>query len=238
MLKNLLSSFALLTILSLVTSCSTTDPEDYGVVEMSSTIENESVTQTVKGSGEAIEGGTSIDEVRIDRVRVLLSRLKFKRSSDDTSNGGIDVKTGPAVALFEPGVATLIFEQAIPNGTYDRVKLEKHKFSSSEADDYVGHAVFGDFVEPDRVTLIIEGVTISGSETTPFEVRDDATENLWIDFIPSLEVNSDTEAELDLVFDGLEVFKDGAVLLDPNQSGDLDKIRKNLKDAFRIQNRD
>jgi hypothetical protein len=234
-----LSSLAIVLAIagSMLTSCSeSTSPAGTGMVTMGAKIGNGSASYIVKSDGE-IKGGTTINEIRIDRVRILLSRLKFHRSSEDTGSGGRDVKVGPSVILFDSGATSTVFSEPVPVGTYNRVKLERHKFSSSEAETYAGHATFGEFVSPDRVTMIIEGTIVEGTEETPFELRDSATENLWIDLLPALTVSEGGSATIDLVFDAAPAFKDGAALLDPRTSQGIGKISKNLKHAFKLQNR-
>lgn len=221
-----------------LTSCSdSSSPEGTGTVEMGAQVTNSSVTYSgIKRDGGAVQGGSNVDSVTIDRVRILLSRLKFKRSDEDTS-GGRDVKTGPAVVVFEEGTIKTIFKEAIPVGTYDRVKLEKHKFSSSEANQYKDDPTFGDFAYPDRLTLIIDGSVWSNGEEKPFTFTDDATENLWINFEPSLTVAEGETTTVDIYFDGKQVFLADDTILDPFVAKDRSELSKNLKKAFKILKR-
>jgi len=228
----------ILAILTLVTfglvlpSCSSTDPDGSGTVKMNATVDNAVVNRVADKSGDRVEG--NVMQVEIERVRILISRLKFKSVQEDT-NGGKDIKTGPAVVTFENDEVTVVFQEPVPNGTYDRVKLEKHKFSSSEAEQYANDPVFGEFASPERLSIIIEGIYNDGTEQ-PFVIQDDATENLWIDFEENLIIDDDTDATIELTFDAQQVFKQNGNVLNPFDDKDRRDIFKNLKKAFRLQN--
>ncbi len=205
---------------------------------MGAQVSNSTVTgSTTFRGGDAVQGGPVVDSIHIDSVRVLLSRLKFKRTDEDTNSGGRDVKTGPAVLGFKDGKITAVFKSAIPVGIYDRVKLEKHKFSSSEVDQYKNDPVFGDFAYPEKLTLIIDGTAFVDGEEKAFTLTDDATENFWIGFEPAIEVKEDQTTTVDILFDGNEAFLDNGTCLDPWNDNGRREISKNLKKAFRLKKR-
>ncbi len=234
MQRTVLTILTLLAFGLVLPSCSSTDPDGSGTVKMNSTLTNSEVNRAddnTKGA-DRVEGMPST--VKIERVRILISRLKFKSVSEDTS-GGRDIKTGPAIVTFENDEVNVVFQEPVPNGTYDRVKLEKHKFSSSEAEQYKDDPTFGEFADPERLTIIIEGTYNDGTEQ-PFVIQDDATENLWIDFEEDLVIDDDTDATIELSFDAQQVFKQNNTVLNPFDDKDRRDIFKNLKKAFRLQN--
>ena len=228
----LLTTLAMLTLGLALPSCSSTDPDGSGTVKMNSTLDNSEVSRVADKTGDRVEG--NVMQVDIERVRILISRLKFKSVEEDTS-GGRDIKTGPAIVTFENDEVNVIFQEPVPNCTYDRVKLEKHKFSSSEAEQYKDDPTFGEFADPERLTIIIEGIYNDGTEQ-PFIIQDDATENLWIDFEEDLIVDDDTDVTIELTFDAEQVFKQNGNVLNPFDDKDRRDIFKNLKKAFRLQN--
>lgn len=230
MQKTMLAILTLLAFGLVLPSCSSTDPDGSGTVKMNSTLDNAEVSRVADKSGDRVEG--NVQEVDIERVRILISRLKFKSVSEDTS-GGRDIKTGPAIVTFENDEVNVVFQEPVPNGTYDRVKLEKHKFSSSEAEQYAYDPTFGEFASPERLTIIIEGIYNDGTEQ-PFEIQDDATENLWIDFEENLIVDDDTDVTIELTFDAQQVFKQNGNVLNPFDDKDRRDIFNNLKKAFRL----
>ena len=227
-------------LLLMTTGCSedSTDPEGNGAVTMKTDLINASVTSSIQKSGSAVQGGQAATEVKITEVRLLLSRLKFQKAEEDTSDGGHDVKTEPAVAYFTEDDADIVFTEPVPEGIYDRVKLEKHKISSSEVGDYINDPEIGPFVDPDRITLIIEGTVKYGDTEESFTFTDDRTENLWLEFDEPLDVDGDDDAEIVLVFDATEAFKDGNRVLDPLNNADKKQIEKNLRKTWRLQNSD
>ena len=227
----------LVTALVLTGCSSSSDPEGKGTVEMDSVIDNGTVTGHFEKNGDRVEGQSELDSVSVERVRILISRLKFQSATDDTGSGGQDVKSGPAVVTFDINGVNSVFKEPVPTGTYDRMKLEKHKFSASEADEYEDDPVFGDFAFPERLTLIMEGSTHAGDTERAFSINDASTENLWLDFDPELVVEEGGSVVIDLVFDARVVFNDNGRVLDPFDSKDLRDISKNLKKALRMQNR-
>ena len=157
----------------MATSCSTSDdPEGPGMVQMSTTLDNNEVSRFSGKSGDRVEGVT--EEVIVSESRILISRLKFKQVSEDDESEGGDVHTGPSVMVFEDDATNVLFTESVPAGTYDRVKLEKHKFSSEEAEEYADDPVLGEFASPDRLTIIIDGIYKTSTEQ-PFTIKDDAT---------------------------------------------------------------
>ena len=233
----MIAAFLIGSLVAVTTGCSeSNDPDGSGNVTMRTDLANPTVTSSIEKSGDATQGGSAVTSIDVTEVRVLLSRLKFQKSEEDTSDGGHDVKTEPAVAYFTDDDADVVFTEPVPEGTYVRVKLEKHKISSSQVDDYIDDPEIGPFVDPDRITLILEGTVTYGGSPEEFTITDDQTENLWLEFDDALEVDDDNAAEIVLVFDALEVFKDGEQLLDPNNSQDMKKIDKNLRNAWRLQN--
>lgn len=221
-----------------ITACSDSNsPEGTGTVTMGAQVSNGTVVSSMKRSGgDAVQGQPTIDSITVNRVRILLSRLKFKRVADDTTQGR-DVKTGPAVVTFEADSIVVVFKEAVPVGTYDRVKLEKHKFSSNQVDQYKNDPVFGDFAYPDKLTLIIDGSVWSNGEEKPFTFTDDATENMWIDFVPNLDVTEGQTTTVDIYFDGKLAFLGDGTCLDPFDLNGRKDIGKNLKKAFKILKR-
>ena len=204
------------------------------MVQMSTTLDNNEVSRFSGKSGDRVEGVT--EEVIVSESRILISRLKFKQASEDDESEGGDVHTGPSVMVFENDATNVLFTESVPAGTYDRVKLEKHKFSSEEAEEYADDPVLGEFASPDRLTIIIDGIYKTSTEQ-PFTIKDDATENIWVDFPDDLVVDDGSEAEIEIVFDAEQVFKDGDQVLNPFDDQDRKQIFKNLQKAFRLQNR-
>lgn len=231
------ASIATCAVLILTACADSNSPEGTGTIEMGAQVTNATVAySTADKRGDVVQGDSQVDSVTIDRVRMLLSRLKFKRDNEDTSSGK-DVKSGPAVVVFERGLIKTLLKEPVPVGTYDRVKLEKHKFSGKEADQYANDPTFGDFAYPERLTLIVDGSVWIDGEQRPFTLTDDATENLWLSFEPSLTVEEGRTTTVDIYFDGRQAFLSDGTILDPFDSKNRSNLSKNLKQAFRILKR-
>jgi hypothetical protein len=228
----LIIALAALVTVSLI-GCSSTDPTGSGTVQMTSQLDNATLSVIEDKSGDRVEARAGT--ITISRVRILISRMKFKEVSEDSSDAR-DVKTGPSILTFENNQTPVVFSSQVPVGTYSRVKLEKHKFSSSEAEQYANDADLGPFASPDRLSIIIEGIYDDGTPQA-FEIQDDATENVWIDFAEPLEVKDGEQANIQVVFDADQVFQSNGAVLNPFNDNDRKDIFKNLKKAFRLQNR-
>ena len=236
-MNKVISGILALSIVALVSACtSSSDPESGGAVRMNTQLQNNVVSGVESPKSGDVQGPTLT--VEIESTRILVSRMKFHKSDDEENeDGSNNVKTGPAVLDFTEGETQVFLDATVPAGTYRKVKLEKHKFSASEAEMYADDPVFGEFAVPTRITLIIDGfVNVNGVESA-FTITDPQVENLWIDFNDGLIVEDGGSAQLQIVFDASEAFKDDdGNVLNPQDAMDLRDIMKNLKHAFRIQN--
>ena len=125
-------ALAAITAMSVV-GCSSTDPSGSGTVKMTSELDNATQSRIDGKSGDRVEARAGT--ITIARVRILISRMKFKDVAEDSSDGR-DVTTEPTVLTFENNQSPTVFNSQVPVGMYSRVKLEKHKFSASEAAQY------------------------------------------------------------------------------------------------------
>lgn len=225
-----------LAVLTIVTSCTdATNPSDEARLELQTSM-TESTVQgiTAKGDGAERQG---VDSVRIDSVRILFSRIKLHRADEDTSGEGRDVKTGPLVLTWNRGRYTTTTAVAVPTGRYERIKLEMHKFSGSEANRFRGDATFGDFVEPERVTVIVDGTVYADGATTPYRLVSDRTENLWLRAEPYFEITASTTTSMVVDFDAVDVFRAGGSLLDPRSPLARGILEGRLKTMLRLRRR-
>ena len=214
-------------------ACSNIDPSDTGTVAFKTSISGRSVTNSAYKEDGVVQSN-GIDSIHIDSVRVLIKRIKLYPSEDDTANGGDVVKAGPAVISFNNDTNTVVFKQELPVGLYRKLKLEIHRFSSSEADMYASHPVFGDFAFPYRITIIVNGTLYGPDGTNAFTVTHDQTENIWMYFEPDLEITASTTTTVDWNFDAVMVFTKGGRCLDPRRLDDLDDIKYSMKHAWKV----
>ncbi len=222
----------LLTATIVLSGCtSSTSPAGTGRMTMSTSLTASSVN-SVNLSGKGNNSVQAADSIQIQRCRILFSRIKAHQ--DDTSeDGGSNVKVGPAMLTFAD-VTSLVFATDLPAGTYRRMKLEMHKFSSSEAATYKGDPVFGDFAYPEKLTVVIDGVQFKNGVDTPFTLTFDDTENFWLIFTDPLVITDGGTAEAILDLDVVELFKVGGVVIDVNDIDNRKELRKRLKTAFKL----
>ncbi len=211
----------------------TTSPN--GNVSVESSIESPTVSM-FSTPGDRVQGRSMVDSITVTRVRVLVSRMILRPDgkSDNDSSADCKVKTEPFVYIADSTGTKVVASASVPNGSYDRIKYEIHRFSSSEVPSYLNDTIFRDFVTNDRYTVIIEGTLVrDGSARQPFVYRSDATANVKVNFAPSLTVSDGTPATLSLRFNAANVFRDGSDLLDPEDGKNESKIDNNIKAAFK-----
>jgi hypothetical protein len=221
-----------------LTSCSeSTDPSGDGQVVLQTQFTSSTVTSSIVKGGDETQGFPEIDSVRIDSVRILLSRIKLHRDDEDTNdNVGRNVKTGPALIVWARGGLRTAFAVPVPNGKYNKVKLEMHKFSGSEAKQYENDPVFRDFAtDKDRVTLIVNGTKWQNGDSTSFTLTSDRTENLWMKVEPYFEVTSSSTSNIVLDFDPVEIFRVGGRVLDPADLVVKASLEAKLKNILRLR---
>ena len=215
-----------------VFSCNSSDPSTDGSVTVESGINSPTVSSFEK-TGDRPQGGTIVSSLRVSRVRVLVSRMKLHLDGKPDSTDDKTFKLEPFVYVADSTGSRVVATIPMPNGSYDKIKWEIHRFSSSEVPNYLNDTLFRDFVTGARYTVLIEGSLVRDGVTWPFVYRSDATNNITIKFNPSVTVNNDTPLFLSLKFDAPGVFKDGANILDPEDSSNRSDIDNRIKAAFR-----
>jgi hypothetical protein len=222
---------------SLAAGCSDspTSNSDQATVSMRGELAQSSVGMTVRkdgGSATIASTGVTADSLRISRVRVLISELKLHPSKDDSASGDKTVKTGPMMITIDSAGTHVFASTAVPAGTYDKLKFEFHRFSSSEVGQYLNDTNFADFVTNERSTFVIEGTVYNNGEAWPFEYKSDVTANLELKFPENLNLTAGTTTVIAVVVDPIMIFKDGKVL-DPRDPANESKIDNAIKSAIK-----
>lgn len=216
-------------------SCAGDSTSTDGNVTVESSLANSTVSSFVKSS-DRVQGGSIVDSITVTRVRVLVSRMILHPDNNaDTTDSTNDknIKLQPFLYMADSTGVRVVASTSVPNGTYEKIKWEIHRFSSSEAPSYAGDTVYRDFVTGDRYTSIIEGWLVRNGVRERFVYRSDATSNITIKFEPSVTASDATPLILSLMFDARATFfKDGEIL-DPADSKNESKIDNNIKAAFR-----
>ncbi len=183
-----------------------------------------------KGSQTA---GDVADSITVTRVRVLVMRMILHPSNSSDSANDRSVKAGPFVFLADSTGTRLVASVYLTPGSYDKLKYEIHRFSSSEISAYQNDPQFADFVSTDRYTLIIEGHVVGSGARKAFQYKSDITSNIELP-LPSFTVPSTGSVSVDIVFSTAKAFLDKGQLLDPTDPKNESAIDNNLKAAFRL----
>lgn len=216
-------------------ACSDDATSTDGNVTVESSLSNPTVSSFVKSS-DRVQGGSIIDSITVTKVRVLVSRMILHPdNSADTNDSTNDkkIKLEPFLYVADSTGTRVVASGSVPNGTFDKIKWEIHRFSSSEVPSYTNDTIYRDFVTGDRYTSIIEGWLVRNGVRERFVYRSDATSNITIKFEPSVTASDATPLILSLMFDARSAFfKDGEIL-DPTDSKNESKIDNNIKEAFK-----
>lgn len=198
---------------------------------VSSTLRKEDENFTITSIGE------EVDSIKVTRVRILVSQMKLHRSNADTTTGDNTVKTAPMLITIDSAGTRTFTTATVPAGSYDKIKFEFHRFSSSEVPTYLNDTVYTDFVTNDRYTFIIDGRLFKDGVTTPFTYRSDATANLSLKFDPAIDLAAGSSTSLVLQVDPVAVFKSGSAVLDPRDNKNESSIDNAIKAAVKALKR-
>jgi len=212
-----------LSALAILASCSdeTTSPEGTNL-RLTSSMEQSVVTNESTSSFQA----DVVDSLVVTEARVLISAIKM-HNRDKSESEDEAIKTGPYVLHADStGEVSVLFDTEVPEGSYDKIKFEIHKFPESERQQYIDDLVFGDFATSDRNTILIDGYYYTGGEKKYFNFVSNQTENLMLTLDEAVEINDVTVTELSLVFDAPGLFKE-ATILSPTEDNQK-KIEKQI----------
>ena len=237
-LKTITQVAALFSLL-LFAACSedTVTPDGSGNVRMQAKLTENIVSAALLDEKGANPLGSEVDSLTVSRVRILVTELKLHdQGGTDNDSSSVDdevVKTGPIVIDATADTVKVFLTEPIPAGTYDKVKFEFHRFNGSEVAQYTGDTVFGDFVQDDRWSVIVEGMSYEGGTGTPFTYRSDITANLSLKFPADLVVAEDETAVVIVEIDPVAIFKSGNGVLNPTDNSNESKIDNAIKSAIK-----
>ncbi|MBU3742030.1 MAG: hypothetical protein FGM24_07055 [Candidatus Kapabacteria bacterium] len=227
---------AIVIVVLFTTSCTdSTSPSDRGTLIVQTNLKSGAIAAAMPDGN--VQDSSDIDSITLTRVRILVSRIKLHGVDEDTTDAtGRVVKAGPAVITWTRDSVATVFASALPVGRYDRMKLEMHKFSASEADAYRSDPVFADFATvKDRVTVIIEGHVWSDSVMTSFTLTTDRTENLWIAVDPYFDITESSTTNVIIDADAVDVFRIGGSLLHPSDNNVRTQLQTRLRTLLRLR---
>ena len=170
------------------------------------------------------------DTINLDSVKILLRDIKIKKQS---GNDSLNVKVGPFVVYLNlAGMTTDFAVSNIDPGSYDRIRFRVHKLEDSETPP---DPEFKDSTDSSlRYSVIVKGTFNS----VPFiyKSRKSAHQDIKLDTPIVVEENS--SANLTITVDPLNWFVENGVVLNPNDSSNVNDIDNNIKDSFNKAFRD
>lgn len=159
-----------------------------------------------------------VDSIRIIRIRILMSRLMLFPENSSSSTGVI-FKSDPFVYDLSVSAGEAVLGKSdVPEGIYEKVKLEIHRFSTSELSQYTNDQIFKDFASSDRYTILIEGISYLNGNPSTFTFKSNAVANLALVLEPKLNMKNNTNTKIILQVDPNFFFKKWESILDPNDS--------------------
>lgn len=229
-LHRFVASIALLA--AVLVGCSSDDPvTSTSNVTVTCRIDN-AVTSSVGGKGPAVAGDV-VDSLMVTRVRVLVKRLILHPSASNDSTDDRSVKNGPFLLVADSTGSRVVAQAQLTPGSYDKLKFEMHRFSSSEIPSYQNDTIYRDFVTGSRYSVIIDGIVVRNGTRSAFQYESDITSNVEFS-LPSFVVPQSGSTTLALVFAGAGAFLDKGQLLDPRDPKNESEIDNKIKAAFRL----
>lgn len=223
-------SLAVATVI--LVGCSSDDPvTSTSNVTVTCRIDN-AITSNVGGKGPAVAGDV-VDSLVVTRVRVLVKRLILHPSASNDSTDDRSVKNGPFLLIADSTGSRVVAQAQLTPGSYDKLKFEMHRFSSSEIPSFQTDTTYRDFVTDGRYSVIIEGNVVRNGARSAFQYTSEITSN--VEFaLPSFVVPQSGSSTLSLVFSGAGAFLDKGQLLDPRDPKNESAIDNKIKAAFRL----
>jgi hypothetical protein len=233
-MKNIkIIAIAMITLFLIVACSESTTPTKDPNVNIIGELATEYVNMIEMGKNDNQIQNNEVDSIKILRVRILMSRMMLFFVNDNSTTGET-VKLEPFVYdLNLTGEISNMGNSDVPYGMYDKLKIEIHRFSTSELDQYANDPIFKDFATQDRNTILIEGITYKEGNPSTFVFKSDAVANLSLKFEPALELKNNTKTTLAVQVDPNFFFKKWESILDPADSKNKNDIENSLMNTIR-----
>ncbi|TAL67935.1 MAG: hypothetical protein EPN82_12735 [Bacteroidetes bacterium] len=230
-----LLSFIVICILFFLAGCSeSTDSGNNATVNIRSEMAQGTVSIAELSNKENSILKSEVDSLRISRIRILLSEIKFHSEAEQNDSVDKLFKAGPF--LFIGDSTGTYFELAngqIPAGIYEKIKFEIHRFNSGDLVQYQNDAVFKDFATSERFSVIIEGISYKSGIAAAFTYKGTPTANLSLKFEPSLNLQANITTNVYLQVSPVDLLKSGNSVLDPSDSTNANDIDNLIKAAIK-----
>jgi hypothetical protein len=183
--------------------------------------------QSVTGAGAAVFGAGEAESVRIDRILLVLGRVKLEKAGD-TQADFVDERS-VVVSLTPGGAPAELLDLDIPAGEYKELELAFDKLEQgnpAEESLIQQHPALADR------TLLIEGTVTGNGTTEPFTFTADLDLDVEVQFVPPRLVDlAEGEPMMASVVIDVEGWMLDAVgrLLDPRDPASRSAIEGNVQ---------
>ncbi len=233
-MKILLVSLALSFLIFTMSCTESTSPDIESVVRVRAEISNglvQSINSSIKIPSTL---KAEVDSVKITRVRILLSDIKFHATSEANDDKDKTFKTGPFIYDAQlVGANKIVAEGNLTTGSYNKIKFAIHRFTPSEQTLYNNDITFSEFATDGRYSVIMDGFAYQFGNAFPFTYKSSPTGNLSLNFVPAVELTKNTSMDVYLQLNPINFMKIGNSVLDPRDATNENDINYLIQSAIK-----
>jgi hypothetical protein len=224
-------------------SCSDSTSPDGNRVVITSEISQSVIKSSVMKNAVSIQNSEFADSLVITDFKMLISRVKFHGSnvvSDDSTfddSKGLNFVTGAFIIRSDSANKSVVFADAeLKAGTYNKIKVEMHRLTPSDINNYLTKPYFEDFVTAFRPTFVIRGKYYQQGQEYNFTFLSDVVLNHTFNLNPPVVIANSGEFRFVYELDSSLFFKDkeGNILV-PNYGNNNKTLEKNIKNSMKMK---
>lgn len=192
------------------------------------------------GSGTQIQGshGMVVDSLQVTSAKIFIKDIKLHHEENDSLDDDHDetIKVGPFVAVFDSAGGRILTTAVIPPGSYDRIKLEIHKFDKDhdEHEDLDKDDSVNVFKDPNHYTFIISGYVWVGGVRSPFTYYSNVTANITWRFPQMITLGAGAAQILIMKLDPVYMFQVIGFAIDPRDPKNREIIDFAIKSSIKF----
>lgn len=222
--------------LSFLAGCkeNTTGPLNSSQVRLAMKYSTVQATVVPASSRLVIAGINSADSIIVVRARLVLEHIELKNESDSQH-----IHTQPFVVDLDLTGGLHDFTlSTIPFGTYSKIEFRVHRVDSSDLSHIPAneHALFSDFLQGERSSVIIEGTVFMNGAGQPFVFKSRINAEQELEFHPAIVASeSHGLVNVTMVIHSEGWFRNlDGTLMDPREGTNGNQIDNNIKASIRV----
>ena len=177
--------------------------------------------------------GSTVDSIRINRVRILLRNVKLRKTKDSV----IFLPQTKIIELTNSVKFVTADVQDVREGSYAYLDIDVHKppLKADSLPEY-SNAGFVEFLEGEHYSIIVDGIVYDQLSTSNFTFKVRAELLSRIIFSPQLSITSAKDITLPVVINLSAWFAESSGLsLNPLDSGNELTIYNNIVNSFSLK---